>query len=514
MSINLASDFEQLQQLPDSQDRGYRFQEFVAALFQREHFTVERNPGSAKPRQVDLLALRGSEAYVIETKWRKKPANIDDVDSLFTRLDAVPGSTHGVLISYQGFTLQALKRIIERSNRPIIPLTGQEIQKIAQHGGGLRRLLYEKRNWLLVHRQVIIDAARENRHRPARLPTDMANSDWNIVREDGTSSRWFSGKGIIDGFIFVQYPPPAEDYGISAAIPVPIENEDGLVELICRLSDLGWASSAAQWTIQQQTRNWHGFGTRSFVECLVNWSTRYRGLSLHHSEQICFYNEFDGGFFVLDGYVSALNSREVRNFPMLMLHLQGIPLDSSPIHHLCESFGVTESVFFRPNSQSSVTSEFLKMMPRLDVVARLVKPENLYDGRGLTDAVHGVIAKNPYYKGEDCSELSSVGWLPTELLYVEYILCYLRGTHALDEEDITYWLEGVESTVVYNEALIRCTAEWRPKRYQRKRKMADAAERKESGQNVRSYAEIKPIFSQFSPGWPEVGKRGLFDEDL
>jgi hypothetical protein len=62
---SLAQRLEGLVKASDPQRRGYDFETLVGDLFRSLHFTVVTKPGSATPRQVDLLATRGSEAYLI-----------------------------------------------------------------------------------------------------------------------------------------------------------------------------------------------------------------------------------------------------------------------------------------------------------------------------------------------------------------------------------------------------------------------------------------------------------------
>jgi hypothetical protein len=85
-----SAEFESLKKRTDAHRRGYDFQPFVGNLFRAQHFKVEEKAGISAPRQVDLLATRGEEVYLIETKWQQDPADIDDVDALFTRLEPVP----------------------------------------------------------------------------------------------------------------------------------------------------------------------------------------------------------------------------------------------------------------------------------------------------------------------------------------------------------------------------------------------------------------------------------------
>jgi Restriction endonuclease len=195
-------EFERLKRHGNAVRRGYEFQSFVGSLFKREHFTVEPRARAATPRQVDLLVTRGEEAYLIETKWRKDPANINDIDSLFTRLEAMPSSVVGIMVSYSGFTREAVNRVSQRSNRPVLLVTGGELERVLQWGGDLMRLLHRKKDRLLVHREVLLDTQTDKRRRAGRAkPGELASATAEVVFADGRRSKWLSCGGGFGQFV-------------------------------------------------------------------------------------------------------------------------------------------------------------------------------------------------------------------------------------------------------------------------------------------------------------------------
>src|SRR5690242_10976183 len=134
-------EFRRLKELNDHHGRGYEFQEFIANLFRYRHFKVTSNPGTARPRQTDLLAQRGEDVYVIEVKWRIDKANIDDIDSLFSRLEAAPHSAVGLMVSFPGFTASAVEKVEHRSDRPVLLMTGEEIDRLIEWDEDLAHFL-------------------------------------------------------------------------------------------------------------------------------------------------------------------------------------------------------------------------------------------------------------------------------------------------------------------------------------------------------------------------------------
>ena len=269
---------------------------------------VASSPGTARPRQTDLLATRGGDAYLIETKWRGSKANIDDVDSLFSRLAAAPSSVVGVMVSYSGFTASAIERVEQRSDRPVLLITGNELEQLAEWDEDLAHLLARKKASLLTHRKALFVTTR--RRRGAGGSGGLAATLAEFAFLDGNRAKWVVGKGGFGEFAFVQELPdidwdPGEGRGVTLDMPVPIYDERGILTLLQHLSSMGWATGSARWSIQQSATNWHGMGASVFAEALQGWRERYKGISTHHSEEFCYFDKCDGGFYCLTSKVSA-----------------------------------------------------------------------------------------------------------------------------------------------------------------------------------------------------------------
>jgi Holliday junction resolvase len=152
-------ELRRLEDLKQYQKRGYEFEHFIANLFRHRYFRVTSNPRTAKPRQTDLLATRGDESYIIEVKWRASKTDIADVDSLFTRLEAAPASAAGLMVSFKGFTKTAIERVEQRSDRPVLLMTGEELVHLVEWDEHISHLLIRKKAELLSSRKAYFAAA-------------------------------------------------------------------------------------------------------------------------------------------------------------------------------------------------------------------------------------------------------------------------------------------------------------------------------------------------------------------
>lgn len=470
--LSLKDELDRLQRLDNAQRAGYEFEDVVAGLFRREHFSVERHARAAAPRQTDLFVKRSTDIYLVETKYRRTPASINDVDSLFTRLDSTPPDVVGILCSHTGFSKSVVKRVEERSSRPVLLISGNELNAVADGTESFPGMLRRKRASLLTHREVELDRVHHlptnSRSRVDPLPA----SDEQFVFLDGQRTDVLTSGGDFGPLIFtldlidIDW-VPAGGVGVSADIDLDVENEHELKDVINELTHLGWTTPKARWTIQQGTVNWHGSGTRSFADQLLAWRERYQAVkSLHHSEEFSYLDVCDGGLYTLTGSVSASEHRRVGR-TTISFQLTGIPLDTSPLKHLCDTFDVRSPVYFRPKEEKAVTIVHSDGPPRQIVkpIAFLVKPADR-DDRTEEDWVAGIVIKHPGYQRAPSRRST---WLDGNVSGSEYLICHLRSWHPWGHPVKTYRLWHAQSTWTSEAQIVRPVADWDDKRIRRSR---------------------------------------------
>lgn len=463
---DLQRQLEQLEEHESPQQRGYEFEAFVAALFRREHFEVVPDPGTAAPRQTDLLAKRVNDVYLVEVKWRSDSANIDDVDSLFSRLRDSPPAV-GVMVSFNGFTEGAVNRVEQWARQPILLVTGKEIKAAIERYDGLSRLLQRKRNMLLDHRIILLDAEPDTRLpvRPDALK-ELVSAPKHFEDIHGDTHSSLRCQGRFGQFTFALRLPdidwiPGGGFGVATDAALSLSDESEVLALVSMLSEMGWATEGAHWSIQQATTNWHGFGPLSFAEALADWENRHQGLETHHAEEFCYFDACDGGFYTFTATIAAHKPRQV-HYASLSFQLIGIPLNTDSLRHLHDVFGVSDFVAFRPRSTSSVERT------RLDRAAQTVEPVGFIvdsDSRyGTTEEPRwavGVVARNPYFQHSAQDATSSTPtWMPRNVLDSEYLICDLRSHHTADLPKRTYYLWGVESSHTADASIHRFIADW------------------------------------------------------
>ncbi|WP_143082664.1 restriction endonuclease [Nonomuraea wenchangensis] len=477
---SLLQEFRTIAAIKNPAKRGYNLERFMVNLFRFYHFQTTPNAGAAKPRQVDLFATRDTESYLIETKWRSDKSGIDDIDSLRSRLRRVPAHVTGLLVSIGGFSETVIADLATNTAQPVILLSGGELEQILLDRESLLRLLHRKKEALLAHGTVLLDAAlmqtmsARSRKSAAVLPVSPAEFMW----PDGHRSRVLDCRGEFGQFVFAREIPdidwmPAAGFGVALDLYPKIYGEQSLLDLIDTLSNLGWVTGQACWSIQQASQNWHGLGAAEFATALPRWAERAAHDDSHHSEECCYTDVCDGGFYTLTANLAAHQSRLV-SMVNLSFQLQGIPLDLSPLMQLCKAVGVHEAVHFRPLHSRSITRSErfpLRSQTDIEVVAYVVQHDDFdllldpdRDAQSTTtmrpaEWVTGIVIRNPLF-GKSAPAEMDPDLRP--LQSSELIICNLAHHHPLGYERVTYYADRVECARSINAQLFAVSCNWNP----------------------------------------------------
>lgn len=461
----LLKEYERIRDGSNAQKRGYDLQGLVERILGSYHFKVERKAGASSPRQVDLFASRGDSIYLIETKWRKDAAHSGDIDSLYTRLESVPPNVVGLLVSHSGFTQPVLDRVRDKSFRPVILLSGLELERGLQWDGDLLGLLRRKIDALRVHRHVLIDEGNPARARRRSVTdsSELPSGNRLFVFPDGTRAASLQCKGSFDRFTFV---PELEDidwassggFGVTLDVVLPLQDQESFITLLLELARMGWVTEKGCWSIQQASAVWHGFGSGTLVEQLSQWKRRYQGLETHHTEEVCYTDDCEDGFYTLIAQFSADRRRIVWRVE-ISFQLRGVPLDPAPYRELCDHFGLAQPVYFRPRSEKS--REWGRPPSRLPVVTPLafvVEVDGLMAGDEEEWAA-GIVVLNPFFEGRPRAKRPPK-WVPDVVSRSEYLVCALRSWHTLDNPKSRYELWEFEWAWTSDGLVVRALADW------------------------------------------------------
>jgi len=463
---SLHDELQRLQAASNRHGSGVEFQSLIAQLFRREHFRVKLNARTAQPRQTDLVATKGQEVYLVETKWKQRPADINDMDSLFSRLERTEASVVGLMVSFKGFSQTAINAVESRRSRPVLLLDGVEMERLCEWGPELARLLRRKRDRLLMDGKVLLTGDRERRH-SVRKQGALPAADRIFVFPDGRRTAWMSCGGDFGPFVFVQELPDidwvtAGGSGVTLDVAPPAAEEADVLGILGALADMGWASGSGRWSIHQATVNWHGAGGEPFAQALTSWADRYQGLDLvHHTEEFCYQDTCEGGFYTLTGAVSASKPRVVWQAD-LSFQLTGVPMDPAPFRNLCDSIEADQPLYFRPRHERSVVNGRVALEGRiaLTTVGLVVERDEDEPDPAQQDWVVGVVVKNPYRATDGSRRVGAPEWWPSPAEVSEVLICDLRSYHPLTEPRTGYRLWSCEWSWTSDALVIRPRVDW------------------------------------------------------
>jgi hypothetical protein len=463
---SLTDRLEQLKGVEDPRRRGDEYEPFVASVFRRSHFTVTQSPGLAPDTQIDMIATRHDESYLIETKWLNKPVGRPQIVLFLDRLASAPPSMTGLFIAYPGFTKGAIHLVESRTDTPILLVTGDELDREIQWDGHFLRMLRQKRSAMQTDGRSLFLTGDRTQLRPA--PTgSLPSSAETFVLGGGERSHSLKCGGDYGQFTFVQEMPDIDwtttpGAGVSFDVRLPMLDQEGLIAVIDQLSDMHWITDKARWSIQQADTNWHGTGAAAFADSLSDWENRYKDLEqVHHTEEFCFFDAMETGeFFTLTGQLSADEMRFSRR-TSLSFQLYGVPLDTSSFHHLCEKFHAEEGSFFRPKHTQSVTSHRLFGDDRiiLDVLGHICEDDDLFSDPDEREWVVGIVAKNPYPKTQG-HRRQCPDWWPEMARDTECLVCALSHWHPRSRPKDIYRLKMCESAWTSDAQIVCLVADW------------------------------------------------------
>ncbi len=448
--------FERLLESEDAAGRGPAFEKLLGARLIADGFTVHFNPRTARPRQTDLLAIRESQHFLIEAKWRKRAIDVGDVDDLRMRLNRVPSDFVGCIFNMSGYSSRAIEQVASDRTREILLFNAAEINSIFADRFEIRELIRHKREKLRVDGRVWFDDSRpESSASRKNFPPPC-----QAFRTKTGAAPLVAGPSHNDKTVFCLQIPETGGRAavVSSALRLAIRHTAELADVLAAIQQTVGLSEQGAFSIQQLSHAWHGFGAQNFLDAIENWEQRYSDAKLkspHHSEDLVFLDRSGVALIALTsrqrvGDSTFLHSSE------LEIQLPGVPVDPSKIQDLARKTGNPDA-HFQTNSGSGLHSAHfkagqLKLVPHSKIVT-----SNLGD-----EWVCGVVAKNPFTVNRMKRLAGDLGeFFPRHLSEPEYLLCAVSDQYLLRDEVSNLSVRSVFGTWIGHVPVlnVRCTWE-------------------------------------------------------
>jgi hypothetical protein len=152
----LRSEYLDLLAMTDVQRRGFVFEHWLRELFD----TFDLDPrASFKTRtdQVDGGFTLDGTHFVLEARWRKKPATKDDLGAFKTKVDDRAENTLGLFVSVEGFEGPAVQKHSHRGS-PLVLVDGGDLLVALEERLDLRDLLRRKHRHAAMTGEIFVAA--------------------------------------------------------------------------------------------------------------------------------------------------------------------------------------------------------------------------------------------------------------------------------------------------------------------------------------------------------------------
>jgi hypothetical protein len=163
--------FQDIYPMPDTNERGTRFEQFMNAVF---GYYCQRSEGPFRRvgEQLDGLFVFDNHPYYVEIRWKKKKATAADVSVLRDRAKAgFGGDTKALFLSFEGFSPECLEELEGRTDERVILMDGSDLMVVLQGEMGFDVLLAEKQLHLSRTKRPYVSAYEVLRGKTGQTPT-------------------------------------------------------------------------------------------------------------------------------------------------------------------------------------------------------------------------------------------------------------------------------------------------------------------------------------------------------
>lgn len=134
----------------DDQARGYGFQDAMAKLFRIEGMSFE--PGYRRHEtQVDGAVEVDGWYYLLELRWRRKPASLLDLTALRDKVKRSSRQTMGLFVSMSGWTLGAERGLRGEGEQTVILMKRADVAAVLEGSARLPDLMRAKARHLALY---------------------------------------------------------------------------------------------------------------------------------------------------------------------------------------------------------------------------------------------------------------------------------------------------------------------------------------------------------------------------
>jgi len=137
--------YEELEKSKDPQQRGYLLQNLLNMMFKLYKIpaipSFTRNEGA---EQIDGGFNLESKHYLVECRWRKKPANTTQLGAFYAKVDGSGGQPMGLFLTINGWSNKVEPTLKKKPNKCIILMDGNDLCSVLTGKINLKEFIMAK----------------------------------------------------------------------------------------------------------------------------------------------------------------------------------------------------------------------------------------------------------------------------------------------------------------------------------------------------------------------------------
>ena len=137
--------YDELRKSEAPQIRGYRLEDLLNQTFNLYRISAipsfKRNEGA---EQIDGGFSFEGKYYLVECRWRKEPADREQVDEFYTKVERSGGQPMGLFLSINGWSDNVEPLLKQNPRKCIVLMDGNDLQSVLRGMVGLQELIKAK----------------------------------------------------------------------------------------------------------------------------------------------------------------------------------------------------------------------------------------------------------------------------------------------------------------------------------------------------------------------------------
>jgi len=158
----LYQNYQNLKASDNPQERGYKLEHLLNKLFEHSKIITQKSfTRNDKAEQIDGAFKFDGWYYIVECKWREKPADMSQLDVLLAKVNRSAKQTMGLFLSISGWSKKVPETLQKNPDKSVFLMNGNELEKVLKDQLDLREVLIRKLKAFNIEAKPFLDICNE-----------------------------------------------------------------------------------------------------------------------------------------------------------------------------------------------------------------------------------------------------------------------------------------------------------------------------------------------------------------